>query len=156
MTQDTFAVETASPEETERLGSAVAAAMTRGVVALRGDLGSGKTCFVRGMAQHYGASQSVHSPTFTLINEYGQDRKLYHLDLYRLNGPYEVEDLGVTELFALDALCAVEWADRAEQMLPAARLDVSFEHLGEDRRRVTFENRGALHDGWAAALFQSA
>ena len=108
------------------------------------------------MAQHYGASQSVHSPTFTLINEYGQDRKLYHLDLYRLSGPYQVEDLGATELFASEALCAIEWADRAEGLLPAQRLDVTFEHLGGDRRRITFENRGALHADWAAALSQPA
>ena len=152
MTADTCVIETASPEETERLGRAVAAIVPRGVVALRGDLASGKTCFVRGMAQQFGAAPIVHSPTFTLINEYGADRKLYHFDLYRLNGPYEVEDLGAAELFAADALCAVEWAERAEAMLPPKRVDVLFEHLGEDRRRITIANRGVLDQGWQDAL----
>lgn len=152
MTPDTCVIETASPEETERLGRVLAEIMPRGVVALRGDLASGKTCFVRGMAQHFGASPIVHSPTFTLINEYGSDRKLFHFDLYRLNGPYEVEDLGATELFASDALCAVEWADRAEALLPAERIDVSFEHLGDDRRRVTLVDRGVLEVGRMQSL----
>lgn len=152
MTPETCVIETASPGETERLGGTIAAIMPRGVVALRGDLASGKTCFVRGMAQHFEASRAVHSPTFTLINEYGLDRKLYHFDLYRLNGPYEVEDLGAAELFASDALCAVEWADRAEPLLPARRVDVLFEHLGNDRRRVTFTNRELLAKGWCNKL----
>lgn len=149
---DTRVVETRSPEDTENLGRAIAAMLTRGVVALRGELASGKTCFVRGMAQCFAASPIVHSPTFTLINEYGQDRKLYHFDLYRLSGPYEVEDLGATELFGADAVCAVEWAERAEALLPPERLDVTFEHLGDDLRRVTFTNRGVLSRGWAERL----
>ena len=144
MSADVCVIETSSPEETEALGRKIAAIMTRGVIALRGDLASGKTCFVRGMAQHFSAMPIVHSPTFTLINEYGAERKLYHFDLYRLSGPYEVEDLGATELFASDALCAVEWADRAEDLLPPQRLDILFEHAGDDRRRVTITNRGAL------------
>ncbi len=156
VTAHTFVIETASPEETERLGCALTLIMPRGVIALRGDLASGKTCFVRGMAGGLGASTMVHSPTFTLINEYGQDRKLFHFDLYRLNGPFEVEDLGAAELFASDALCAVEWADRAEAMLPRQRLDVSFEHMGEDRRRVAFTDCGVLDEGWPERLRESS
>lgn len=144
MSEGVCVIETSSPEETEGLGRRIAATMTSGVVALRGDLASGKTCFVRGMAQHFSATPIVHSPTFTLINEYGAERKLYHFDLYRLNGAYEVEDLGATELFASDALCAVEWADRAEILLPPVRIDILFEHAGNDRRRVTITNRGVL------------
>ena len=144
MSVDTCVIETSSPEETESLGRKIAAIMDRGVIALRGDLASGKTCFVRGLAQHFSATPIVHSPTFTLINEYGAEHKLFHFDLYRLNGPYEVEDLGATELFSSDALCAVEWADRAEILLPAQRLDILFEHAGEDRRRVTITNHRTL------------
>lgn len=149
---DVCVIETSSPDETEALGRKIAAIMARGVIALRGDLASGKTCFVRGMAQHFSATPTVHSPTFTLVNEYGADRKLYHLDLYRLSGPYEVEDLGATELFASDSLCAVEWADRAEILLPQQRLDVKLEHLGDDSRRITFTNRNALEGAWREAL----
>lgn len=144
MSDDVCVIETSSPEETEALGRKIAAIMDRGVIALRGELASGKTCFVRGLAQHFSTTPIVHSPTFTLINEYGAERKLYHFDLYRLGGPYEVEDLGATELFTSDALCAVEWADRAEILLPPQRLDILFEHAGEDRRRVTITNHGAL------------
>ena len=152
MSANVCVIETSSPEETEGLGRKIAAIMMRGVIALRGDLASGKTCFVRGMAQHFSATPIVHSPTFTLINEYGADRKLYHFDLYRLNGPYEVEDLGATELFASDALCAVEWADRAELLMPEHRLDILFEHVDGDRRRVTFSNQGVLSDAWKDTL----
>ncbi|NUM54016.1 MAG: tRNA (adenosine(37)-N6)-threonylcarbamoyltransferase complex ATPase subunit type 1 TsaE [Candidatus Hydrogenedentes bacterium] len=152
MTDDSCVIETASPEETERLGRAIAEIMPPGVVALRGALASGKTCFVRGMAQHFGASPIVHSPTFTLINEYGADRTLYHFDLYRLSGPYEVEDIGATELFASDAVCAVEWAERAEALLPPERLDVLFEHLGNDLRKLTFINRNLLPGGWRSVV----
>lgn len=126
--------------------------MPRGVVALRGDLASGKTCFVRGMAQHVGAPLAVHSPTFTLINEYGGQQKLYHFDLYRLRDAVEVEDLGSTELFEADALCAVEWAERAESLLPDARVDVFFEHAGNDRRRITITNRNFLDPHWRTTL----
>jgi len=152
VSKDSLTIETVSPEETERLGRAIAALMPRGVVALRGDLASGKTCFVRGMAQHLGAPLAVHSPTFTLINEYGNERKLYHFDLYRLRGPYDVEDLGSTELFEADALCAVEWAERAEGLLPDTRVDISFQHAGDDRRRITITNHGLLDPGWPNAF----
>lgn len=125
--------------------------MASGVVALRGELASGKTCFVRGMASCYGPT-GVHSPTFTLVNEYGDAPKLYHLDLYRLSGPREVEDLGCTELFESGELCAIEWADRAETLLPDRRVDVTFEHAGDDLRRITVSNRGVLPDDWKFRL----
>jgi len=152
---DALTLVTSSPEETERLGRAMAAILTRGVIALRGDLASGKTCFVRGMAQEIGAPLAVHSPTFTLINEYGDARKLYHFDLYRLHGPYEVEDLGSTELFEADGLCAVEWAERADGLLPDSRMDIAFEHAGDDQRRITFVNRAILPDGWQETLLKT-
>jgi tRNA threonylcarbamoyladenosine biosynthesis protein TsaE len=148
---DTWVAQTRSPEETERLGRVVAQAMTSGVVALRGELATGKTCFVRGMASCYGAS-GVHSPTFTLVNEYGDGPKLYHLDLYRLSGPPEAEDLGCTELFESGELCAVEWADKAEALLPDRRVDVTLEHVGDDLRRITVRSHGVLPSGWQALL----
>ncbi len=152
MSDDSITIETESPEQTERLGRAVAALVPRGVIALRGDLASGKTCFVRGMAQHVGAPLAVHSPTFTLINEYGDTQKLYHFDLYRLHGPYDVEDLGSSEFFEADALCAVEWAERAEGLLPETRVDIAFEHAGDDQRRITITNRCLLQPNWAGDL----
>ena len=114
--------------------------------ALKGDLGAGKTTLIKGLCEILGVSEGTSSPSFSIVNEYRTEHgaRLYHFDLYRLSGPYEVEDLGATELFASDALCAVEWADRAEDLLPPQRLDILFEHAGDDRRRVTITNRGAL------------
>lgn len=150
-TRATFLSE--STETTERLGAALAAYLPRGtVVALQGDLASGKTCLVRGMAAHFGDAEEVHSPTFTLINEYGTDPKLYHMDLYRLGGPEEVADLGCEEIFDSDHVCAVEWAERAEGLLPKRRLDVHFAHAGGDRRRIEFSDRGVMSAGWSEAL----
>ncbi|MCP4645933.1 MAG: tRNA (adenosine(37)-N6)-threonylcarbamoyltransferase complex ATPase subunit type 1 TsaE [bacterium] len=149
MDRTTVTLETRSEAETERLGRTLAPLLPIGaVVALRGDLAAGKTCLVRGMAAHFGANGLVHSPTFTLVNEYGTDPKLYHMDLYRLGGPEELADLGYEELFEPDGVCAVEWSERAGNLLPDARLEVLLEHGGEDLRRITFHDYGVLPDGW--------
>ena len=114
------------------------------VVGLRGELASGKTCFVRGMAARYAPGAGVHSPTFTLVNEYGGSKKLYHSDLYRI-GPDEVADLGYEELFEpTGGATVVEWAERAEPLLPARRIDVGFEHAGGDVRRITLSDPEGL------------
>lgn len=150
---ETLQLETAAPAETERLGRELAALLPDGtVISLRGDLAAGKTCLVRGMAQAMAGEAAVHSPTFTLVNEYRGTRRLYHLDLYRLGGPDEVADLGYEELFEPDGICAVEWAERAGKLLPPRRVDVLMEHAGGDRRRITLENYGLLAPGWTARL----
>lgn len=150
---DTLQLETASPAETERLGWELAALLPDGtVLSLCGDLAAGKTCLVRGMAQAVAGEAAVHSPTFTLVNEYRGTRRLYHLDLYRLGGPDEVADLGYEELFEPDGICAVEWAERAGKLLPQRRVDVLMEHAGGDHRRITLTNRGLLAPGWADQL----
>lgn len=152
MNAHVFSILTRAPEETERLGDRVARLLkTGGTVALRGELASGKTCFVRGMAHSFVDDSAVHSPTFTLINEYGRDPTLYHMDLYRL-GCQEVAELGCEELFDGEALCVVEWADRAESLLPSRRLDIHFEHAGDDRRKLTFHDRGLMPPDWQAVL----
>jgi len=153
MTTTTLALETHSPEQTEALGFALADLLPFGaVVALRGELASGKTCLVRGMAARIAPEAHVSSPTFTLVNQYGEDPKLYHVDLYRLTGPGEVVDLGYEELFDPDGICVIEWAERAEALLPERRLDVVLEHAGEDRRRITLDDRGLLGPEWPEAL----
>ncbi len=142
-----------SPGATERFGEALGRLAPPGtVVALRGDLASGKTCLVRGMARCFAGQQDTHSPTFTLVNEYGVGPDLYHLDLYRLAGPEELADLGYEELFDGDAVCAVEWAERAEALLPERRVDVRLAHLGGDRRSIACTDHGALPAGWEASL----
>jgi tRNA threonylcarbamoyladenosine biosynthesis protein TsaE len=144
---------TRSPEETEQLGYALARLLPPGgVVALYGELASGKTCLVRGMASWFADGEPIHSPTFTLVNEYGAEDRLYHLDCYRLAGPAEMADLGYEELFDGAAVCAIEWAERIRELLPERRLDVTLEHAGDDLRRLTFTNRGLLEAGWQDRL----
>lgn len=150
-----FHVTTPSPEETEALGRRLASMVSLGtVVGLYGDLASGKTCFVRGFASHFGLGGAVHSPTFTLINRYCAEPALYHVDLYRLDGVEEMLDLGIEELFESEAVCLVEWAERAGDVLPRAHVKARFAHAGPTSRHVTIEDHGALPKGWDSVLGQ--
>jgi len=146
--------ETESPEQTEEVGFLLGALAPRGTLfALKGDLAAGKTCLVRGMARFFQQNAPVHSPTFTLVNQYGTDVPLYHLDLYRLGGPDELADLGYEEIFDSNGVCVVEWAERAEGLLPEERIDISLAHGGGDVRHFQLANRGiALPEGWDRQL----
>lgn len=136
-------VETSSPEQTEAIGYVLADCLAPGtLIALFGDLATGKTCLVRGMARRRAGEGAVHSPTFTLVNQYGEEYPLYHLDLYRLGGPEMLADLGYEEVFDGGGLCAVEWAERAGDLLPADRLNIYLAHAGGDRRTVEIEAVG--------------
>jgi tRNA threonylcarbamoyladenosine biosynthesis protein TsaE len=134
----TLTFETASEEETSALGERTAASIRDGdVICLHGDLGAGKTAFVRGLARGLGASaDDVSSPTFTLIQEYrGGKTTLYHVDLFRLEAR-DVDDLGLDELTAGEGVVAVEWAERWTDR-PAGAHEVRIEHAGGDRRSIT-------------------
>jgi tRNA threonylcarbamoyladenosine biosynthesis protein TsaE len=133
---DVESILTSSEEETSAAGERLAARLRGGdVLLLHGDLGAGKTAFVRGLARGLGASpEDVSSPTFTIIQEYRGRLTLYHVDLYRLQ-PLEAADLGLDELADRDAVVAVEWAERWNER-PADAWEVRFEHQGEDRRRI--------------------
>ena len=154
MSLEVFETTTHAEAETEALGLALARLLlpTGGVVALRGDLAAGKTCLVRGMARAYGDTGHVHSPTFTLVNEYGHEHRLFHLDLYRLDGPRELIDLGYEEIFDGPHVTAVEWAERAGELLPARRVEVALAHAGGDARSIAITDLGALPTGWRAVL----
>jgi tRNA threonylcarbamoyladenosine biosynthesis protein TsaE len=106
------------------------------VLLLIGDLGAGKTAFVRGLAEGLGVpAEEVSSPTFTLVQEYrGRQLPLYHVDLYRLS-PSEVDDLGLDAL-TQDGIMAIEWADRLPRSIPGA-VEVRLEDKGDDKRQVT-------------------
>ena len=127
---------TNSEEETEAAGERLASSLAAGdVVLLYGDLGAGKTAFVRGLARGLGASpDDVSSPTFTLIQEYFGRATLYHVDLYRLEPP-EVDDLGLEDLVSGDGIVAIEWAERWRGR-PDDVIEVRLEHAGEDQRRI--------------------
>ena len=130
---------TDSEEATSAAGERFAARLKAGdVVLLHGDLGAGKTAFVRGLAKGLGASpDDVSSPTFTLIQEYRGSLTLQHVDLYRLK-PSEIEGLGLDELTDGNAVVAIEWAERWSAAPPDSWA-VRLQHEGDDRRRITVE-----------------
>jgi tRNA threonylcarbamoyladenosine biosynthesis protein TsaE len=130
---------TGSEEETSAAGAHLGARLGAGdVVLLYGDLGAGKTAFVRGLAQGLGASpDAVSSPTFTLVQEYRGRVPLYHVDLYRLQ-PSEVGDLGLDELIDSDAVVAVEWAERWADA-PERAWVVRITHAAADERQIAIE-----------------
>lgn len=152
-TYEELHITTESVEQTEALGEKLMWLLSAGtVIALHGDLAAGKTCLVRGMARALAGEQPVSSPTFTLVNEYEGEIPLYHLDLYRLSGPEELADLGYEEIFDSDCICAVEWAERAQQLLPADHLAIYLEHAGGDTRRLRIQDPGLLPEGWQKHL----
>lgn len=135
----TFASE--SPEATMAMGAALGGCLEAGdVVALEGELGAGKTVFVKGVAAGLGFDpDAVTSPTFTLVHAYGDAAarcRLFHLDLYRLGRPDAVEAIGWDEIVGGRGVAVIEWADRAGTWLPPDRLDVRMAAAGETARRI--------------------
>jgi tRNA threonylcarbamoyladenosine biosynthesis protein TsaE len=133
---------TRSELETEAAGRALGRRLSAGsVVLLYGDLGAGKTAFVRGLAEGLGiAPGDVTSPTFTIMQEYRGGRlTLFHVDLYRLNDPREIDELGLEEI-AAEGVLAVEWAEKLPTPPPEA-VRVTLSHAGENERGVTVEER---------------
>ncbi len=131
-----------SPAETESLGERIGRKAHHGlVIALSGELGAGKTQFVRGVARGLGISNRVHSPTFTLVNEYGGGRlKLFHLDLYRLETAAQVWSAGIDEFLSPDGVAVIEWAERLEDGSKFAQ--VKLEVLSETERKIIYDNPG--------------
>lgn len=115
------------------------------ILALSGELGSGKTCFTGGLARGLGVNENyqITSPTFTLINEYPAKYKLYHFDVYRLNGYSDLEDLGYEEYFAGHGVVVIEWAEKISQIIPEEAIFINFEYIDENKRKITI--RGLLH-----------
>src|SRR5262245_15346043 len=128
------------------------------VVALIGPLGAGKTQLSRAIAEGLGIANpaAVTSPTFTLIHEYPARLPIYHFDAYRLNGPNEFLDLGVTEYFEAGGVCLIEWADKVESALPAERLTIRIEVVDENRRRMEVTGVGERFANLASALASRA
>ncbi|MBN2466631.1 MAG: tRNA (adenosine(37)-N6)-threonylcarbamoyltransferase complex ATPase subunit type 1 TsaE [Deltaproteobacteria bacterium] len=139
-------ISTDSSEETEVLGEIIGSHLVCGdVVALIGDLGTGKTCLTRGIARglRIDGSTTVVSPTFTIINEHQGPIPLYHFDLYRVDSPSQMDDLGYEEYFFGDGVSVIEWAEKAREVLPENYLEVSlFFADREDARRIGIAGRG--------------
>ena len=132
---------TASQEETIALGRELAAMLSPPkLVLLRGDLGAGKTTLVKGIAQGFQAAseEDVTSPTFTLVHEYrGPSATLYHIDLYRVDTPRELETLGLDDLMSDRSVLLIEWGEKFECFQRERDVEVALEPTGEDRRRIT-------------------
>ncbi|MBI4567436.1 MAG: tRNA (adenosine(37)-N6)-threonylcarbamoyltransferase complex ATPase subunit type 1 TsaE [Planctomycetes bacterium] len=144
LSSDPLAVLTASGDETAALGAALMRALPpRAVVTLEGELGGGKSCFVRGAVREFlkDPDAIVPSPTFTMVNGYvnAAGRRCWHVDLYRVRQPAVLVTMGLADLREADALLFVEWPDHAQEPFDDALARVRFEHAGESRRRLLFQ-----------------
>lgn len=124
--------------ETENIGAQFAASLPEGsiVVAMYGDLGAGKTAFVRGMARGLGISARVSSPTFTIVNEYPGARELIHFDMYRLSSSDELFDIGWEDYISRGAICVVEWSENVSDAFFGDEISVTIEKTGDSSRRI--------------------
>ena len=126
--------------ETEEVGRKLAEKLPGGsVVAMYGDLGAGKTAFVRGMAKGMGLSCRVSSPTFTIVNEYLGERELIHFDMYRLSSADELFDIGWEDYLSRNAVCAVEWSENVQDAFFGDEVVVRIEKLNDTDRKITIE-----------------
>jgi tRNA threonylcarbamoyladenosine biosynthesis protein TsaE len=132
---------TQNEKETIELAKTLAKSLKAGdVIALYGELGSGKTCFVKGVAEGLEFKGEVTSPTFVLINEYKGKLPIYHFDCYRLDTLKEFEKLGYEEYFYDDGVCLIEWAEKIRSLLPEKRIDVFINYSEKpEERKIEYE-----------------
>ena len=125
------------PEETFLIGKRVAVFLSSGsLVALNGELGSGKTSLAKGIAAGLGINENLTSPTYTIINEYSGQPVLYHIDAYRLNGGRDFEDIGGDEIINSGGICIIEWAERILKFLPSSAITISIKITGSSARLI--------------------
>ena len=139
---------THSPEDTEKLGAALAQRLQPGtIIAYTGDLGAGKTAFTRGLAKGLGYTQPVTSPTYTIVNEYlGGRLPLFHFDMYRLASSDDLWDIGWEDYLERGGVCAVEWSENVADAMPEGTVYVTIERApeGENARIITITGGRAL------------
>ncbi len=155
MNSSEYDVTTGSPEATRALGRALARVLGGGeILGLSGDLGSGKTCFVHGLAEglEVGGNSWVRSPTFTLINEYEGRLPLIHVDLFRVAQGAEMEDLHLEEYFAAAGVCVIEWFERLDAVGVDEFLGINFRYVDEEHRELRFVGHGRRYEEMIAAL----
>ena len=119
-----------SEAETRALGEKISSLLKQGdVIAFFGELGSGKTCFIKGVCKGLGCENEVSSPTFTIINEYEGKYPVYHFDFYRIDSEQEIFDLGYEEYFYGNGICLVEWAERSASFFPENIIKIQLKSL---------------------------
>jgi tRNA threonylcarbamoyladenosine biosynthesis protein TsaE len=131
-----------SRDQTVEIGRRIGTSLTGGdIVALIGELGSGKTCLTQGMAKGLGVAENVPvvSPTFTLVNEYPGRVPLVHLDVYRLSGPRDLEDMGYEEYFYGGGVVVIEWAEKVREILPEKTIVIRMAFIDENTRELILE-----------------
>lgn len=153
-----FRLVTRSAEHTEAVGRRLGSRLQAGdVVALSGDLGAGKTVLARGIALGAGATGYIASPSFTLVREYRGPVPVYHVDLYRLDAPGQLDDVGLEEILDGGGIVVIEWAERARSLLPADHLWVTVTFAdGENERVVEFVPHGARLSRLVAEVLAAA
>jgi len=152
-----FTVVTHSPEQTRRLGTFMGSlAQGHDIYLLSGNLGTGKTHLVQGIAFGLGVKEYACSPSFMIAREYHGRLNLYHLDLYRLDHIAEIVDLGIDEYFRDDSVCAIEWAEKGSGALPGDNLTIEMEHRGADDRKIKFIPRGPRYIRLAKQIKEQA
>ena len=137
----------ACAEDTHELGRILGKYARPGdIFLLTGDLGAGKTTLTQGILWGMGSDDYVRSPTFVLATEYDADIPLHHIDLYRIDGVDEMDELGLDELVEDGGVVVVEWAEKAAELFPTGRLQINIERLGGDSRRLTLTAASAEYD----------
>lgn len=133
-------------EDTQRIAERIAETLKSGdIITLNGDLGAGKTAFVRGIAKYFDAKEDVASPTFTLVNEYNGSLKIYHFDVYRLENPSLDECDWMDDYLFGDGICLIEWAENIKEVIPKKHIEVCLNknpEKGDNYREITFERIG--------------
>lgn len=133
-------IRTSSVEETEAAGEALGRTLEPGsVVAMYGDLGAGKTAFVRGMARGLCSGARVTSPTFTIVNEYDGRLPIFHFDMYRLGSSDELFDIGWEDYLDRGGVCVVEWSEKVEDAFDGREIRVLISPVSENTRLITIE-----------------
>lgn len=136
-------IKTNCERETEQLGESLAEKLKPGdVIALYGNLGAGKTAFVRGLSKGLGLTARVSSPTFTIVNEYLGKIPLFHFDMYRLKSADELFEIGWEDYLDRGGVCAVEWSENVEDAFPPEHIIVNIERTGDSTRTIEITRNG--------------
>jgi tRNA threonylcarbamoyladenosine biosynthesis protein TsaE len=145
-TVEAIDVQTACAQQTQRLGALLAPLLRSGdVVCLQGALGAGKTCLAQGIGRALGVSSPMTSPTFIIVHEYAlpeRPYRLYHIDLYRIEGAAEACATGLEDLLFGDGVCVIEWAERIVGILPKDRLWITLQQVGDSQRELSLQAHG--------------